>query len=167
MDIIIGGRGVCHGGTPALPCNQATICISQKVLLFAIFCAQDIIHLAFTKASVQMDNVCLLNMNIHAFLRKALAVVAAVLVAGGGVAYHQASQRRYHNRASPAINGNASGNLVKESNESKKAGSKRKQKRGGLKNVKAIAAILLAHIGRRGLDEFLALAAIAVSLIVF
>lgn len=94
-------------------------------------------------------------------------MVAAVLVAGGGVVYHQASQRKYHNRASPAINGNASGNLVKEPIDTTKAGSKRKKKRGGLKNVKAIAAILLAHIGRRGLDEFLGLAAIAVSLIVF
>jgi hypothetical protein len=39
---------------------------------------------------------------------------------------------------------------------------KGKQKRGGLKSVKVVGAILLAHMGKRGMENLLSLAAIAV-----
>lgn len=55
----MGGRGVCHGGTPALPCSRATIGIPKKVLFFGKSCAEDIILLAFLIKPMGANGQCL------------------------------------------------------------------------------------------------------------
>lgn len=95
-------------------------------------------------------------------------VAAAVLVAGGGLAYFKAGLQRSPNQSSRSMYENGSVE-VPDSNsvDSKKWATTRKQKRGGIKNVKLLAVILLQHIGKRGIKEFLALATIGVSALCF
>lgn len=90
-------------------------------------------------------------------------VAASVLVAGGGLAYSQAGRRRAR-KHTLETNGHRP-ELVTEGDLSnpKQGAAPGKRTRGGLKNVKVLAAILLTHIGKRGLREFLSLATISVS----
>ncbi|XP_024394443.1 ABC transporter D family member 1 isoform X1 [Physcomitrium patens] len=95
--------------------------------------------------------------------KKALVVAAAVLAAGGGLAYFRTGQRRPHRDSSPALNGNGtnkSSGVIASAAKDQSQMNKRKQ--GGIKNVKFLAGILLNHIGKGGLNEFLALATISV-----
>ncbi|KAG0570004.1 hypothetical protein KC19_6G131700 [Ceratodon purpureus] len=95
--------------------------------------------------------------------RKSLAVAAAVLVAGGGLAYFRNGQRRPHRDSSLAQNGSSTEKLSESgASQAKDSIAKRKPKRGGIKNVKVLAALLLQHIGKGGLNEFIALATISV-----
>lgn len=87
-------------------------------------------------------------------------VAATVLVAGGGLAYFRTSQRRPHRESSVAQNGN--GTSEADENKGKDLVAKKKPKRGGIKNVKVLAGLLLQHIGKGGLNEFIALATISV-----
>lgn len=97
-------------------------------------------------------------------LRKALVVAATVLVAGGGLAYFRTSQRRPHRDSSVAQNGNGTEKLSElDGEKGKDLIAKKKPKRGGIKNVKVLAGLLLQHIGKGGLNEFIALATISVS----
>eukprot|EP00249_Psilotum_nudum_P023443 c28874_g1_i1 orf=721-4785(+) len=98
--------------------------------------------------------------------RKALAVAAAVLVAGGGFAYsHGMLSRRTCGfvSQSPSLNG---GNLEKFSATKKKSGTligrKVSLKRSGLRSVRALVGILVAQMGSRGMKILLFLASIAV-----
>lgn len=84
-----------------------------------------------------------------------------MLVAGGGLAYFRTSQRRPHRESSVAQNGN--GTSEADENKGKDLIAKKKPKRGGIKNVKVLAGLLLQHIGKGGLNEFIALATISVS----
>lgn len=100
----------------------------------------------------------------YLYPRKALVVAAAVLAAGGGLAYFRTGQRRPHRDSSPALNGNGtnkSSGVIASAAKDQSQMNKRKQ--GGIKNVKFLAGILLNHIGKGGLNEFLALATISVS----
>lgn len=91
-------------------------------------------------------------------------VAAAVLVAGGGLAYFRTGHRRPHRDSSVTQNGSASGKISElDASQAKDSIAKKKQQRGGIKNVKMLAALLLQHIGKGGLNEFIALATISVS----
>jgi hypothetical protein len=93
-----------------------------------------------------------------------LVVVAAVLVAGGGLAYFQTRQRRPHRDYSWAQNGSAT-EILSEIDVSlaKDSISNKESTRRGIKNFNVLAALLLQHIGKGGLNEFMALATISVS----
>ena len=87
-----------------------------------------------------------------------------MLVAGGGLAYFRNGQRRPHRDSSLAQNGSSTEKLSESgASQAKDSIAKRKPKRGGIKNVKVLAALLLQHIGKGGLNEFIALATISVS----
>lgn len=90
-------------------------------------------------------------------------MAAAVLVAGGGLAYFRTGQLRPHRDSPPALNEKGTENLSETSdNHAKDLNSKKKKKRGGIKNVKVLAALLLQRIGRGGMNELVALAIISV-----
>lgn len=89
-----------------------------------------------------------------------------MLVAGGGLAYSQTGQRRPHRDYSIAQNGNEKLSEIDASQE-KALIAEKKQRWGGIKNVEMLAALLLQHIGKGGLNEFIALATISVSTSIF
>ena len=88
-----------------------------------------------------------------------------MLVAGGGLTYFQIGQRRSHRDSFLAQNGSATEKLseIDASKAQDSIAKKKTQKRGGIKNVKLLAALLFKHIGKGGLNEFIALATISVS----
>lgn len=97
-----------------------------------------------------------------------MAVAAAVLVAGGGLAYFRTGQLRPHRDSPPTLNGKGAENLSETSaNHSKDLSSKKKKKRGGIKNVKVLAALLYQRIGKGGMNELVALGIISVSVSIF
>jgi hypothetical protein len=101
------------------------------------------------------------------FNRRALAVSVAVLVAGGGLAYSQlgVGRRKKRGQVQPAANGTSSDIEVfkgKDSAAVPRSKSKGKAKRGGLKSVKILGSILLAQMGKPGMQNLLGLAAFAV-----
>lgn len=86
-----------------------------------------------------------------------------MLVAGGGLAYFRTGQLRPHRDPPPTTNGKETENLSETSaNHAKDLNSKKKKKRGGIKNVKVLAALLLQRIGKGGMNELVALAIISV-----
>lgn len=83
--------------------------------------------------------------------RKALVVAATILVAGGGLAYaHSLSNRKKTRSLSSGIQGGGSST------------GGQKQKKTGMKSVNALAGILIAQMGTKGMRTLLSLAAIAV-----
>ncbi len=101
------------------------------------------------------------------FCRKALAVVAVVLFAGGGLAYNHSNRQRQkpiHHPLAHAADTDDGEEVAKAAAKGRSSGvlQKGKQKRGGLKSVKVVSAILLAHMGKRGMENLVSLAAIAV-----
>jgi ABC-type uncharacterized transport system fused permease/ATPase subunit len=99
--------------------------------------------------------------------RKALAVVAVVLFAGGGLAYNHSNRQRQkpiHHPLTHAADTDDGEEVAKAAAKGRSSGvlQKGKQKRGGLKSVKVVSAILLAHMGKRGMENLVSLAAIAV-----
>ncbi len=99
--------------------------------------------------------------------RKALAVVAVVLFAGGGLAYNHSNRQRQkpiHHPLAHAADTDDGEEVARAAAKGRSSGvlQKGKQKRGGLKSVKVVSAILLAHMGKRGMENLLSLAAIAV-----
>lgn len=91
-------------------------------------------------------------------------VAAAVLVAGGGLAYFKAGLQRSPNQSSRSTYENGSLEAPDSNSvDSMKAATTRTQKHGGIKNVKLLAAVLLQHIGKQGIKEFLALSTVGVS----
>ncbi|MCO5604122.1 hypothetical protein L7F22_058282 [Adiantum nelumboides] len=89
--------------------------------------------------------------------RKALAVAAAVLVAGGGLAYANVSSNRRKTRSASLESGSTS-------EKSMRGGSFKggQSKKAGMKSVNVLAGILIAQMGRKGMRTLLSLAAIAI-----
>jgi hypothetical protein len=122
----------------------------------------------FAMSSVQLTHALKRKVQSQSQLftpkRKALAVVAAVLFAGGGLAYsHSNGQQQKPPRHLVAPAGDTNREVVKGTKKrSDGVLQKGKQKRGGLKSIKVVGAILLAQMGKRGMENLLSLAAIAV-----
>lgn len=97
--------------------------------------------------------------------RKALAVAATALIAGGGLAYAQSSFRSRHLRQEHYDHSNGTA-TEKETPIQNGANNpitiKTRRKKNGLKSLKALVGILLAQIGRKGTHNILFLAAIVV-----
>jgi hypothetical protein len=99
------------------------------------------------------------------FCRKALAVAAAALIAGGGLAYAQSSFRSRHLRQECYNHSNGTGTEKEtpiQNRANNPVASKIRKKKNGLKSLKALAGILLAQMGRKGTHNLLFLAAIVV-----
>jgi hypothetical protein len=97
--------------------------------------------------------------------RRALALSVAVLVAGGGLAYSQlgVGRRKKRVQSQPAANGNSlEVSKGKDSAAVPRSKSKKRAKRGGLKSLKILGSILLAQMGKPGMQNLLGLAAFAV-----
>ncbi|CAM6094402.1 unnamed protein product [Calypogeia fissa] len=97
--------------------------------------------------------------------RRALAISVAVLVAGGGLAYSQLGVGRRKKRPinQPASNGvHSEIEVVGGTDTTTAKRSSGKGKKGGLKSVKILGGILMAQIGKAGMQNLLGLAAIAV-----
>lgn len=99
--------------------------------------------------------------------RRTLAIVTGVLVAGGTVAYVQLHLRSRSMRSDSSVSHPASGvskdNLIQNGvnvNSIKKA----TLKRGGLRSLHVLSAILLSQMGPMGMRNLLALVVTAVSL---
>nr|CAN75977.1 hypothetical protein VITISV_025957 [Vitis vinifera] len=115
-----------------------------------------------------MSSLQLLQLTEHgrsllASRRKTLLVAAGVLVAGGTAAYMQS---RFSCRR-PNSFGHYNGISNEGETPDKEVGNndivkKNKQKKGGLRSLQVLAAILLSQIGRLGLRDLLALVAIVV-----
>lgn len=96
--------------------------------------------------------------------RKALVVAAAVLVAGGGLAYAHSSfsRKKCTSGSSPVVeNGITSEKPIGIKRGGSSSGGRR-QKKSGMKSVNALAGILIAQMGSKGMKTLLSLAAIAV-----
>jgi len=97
--------------------------------------------------------------------RKALAVAAAALIAGGGLTYAQSSFRSRHLRQECYNHSNGTGTEKEtpiQNRANNPVASKIRKKKNGLKSLKALAGILLAQMGRKGTHNLLFLAAIVV-----
>ncbi|KAH7446286.1 hypothetical protein KP509_01G050100 [Ceratopteris richardii] len=92
--------------------------------------------------------------------RKVLAVAAAVLVAGGGLAYANSSSNRQKTRQPSPCNG--SGNATEKPIAGGNLAGSQKPKKGGMKSVNLLAGILITQMGTKGMRALLSLAAIAV-----
>ncbi|XP_077239794.1 ABC transporter D family member 1-like [Tasmannia lanceolata] len=106
-----------------------------------------------------MPSLQLLQLTEHgrsllASRRKTLAVATSVLVAGGTVAYIQS---RFRNRS---VMPDGSGHHVVAANNKEKLSVR--SKKGGLRSLHVLAAILLSKMGQMGVKNLLALVAIAV-----
>lgn len=95
--------------------------------------------------------------------RKALLLTTGIIVAGGTAAAYMLSRRTYKGHDSMQYNGVDDG--VIEPNKKIGKGNnvkKSRQKKGGLKSVKVLAAILLSRMGRMGTRDLFALVATVV-----
>ncbi|KAG9444196.1 hypothetical protein H6P81_015536 [Aristolochia fimbriata] len=104
--------------------------------------------------------------NLLSSRRKALAIAAGVVVAGGAAAYFQSRfqnrlvQSESFNHDTVPINGNEK---LKENEKSRNKEKPRVGKRKGrLRSLHVLAAILLSRMGQRGTKNILALVAIVV-----
>lgn len=100
--------------------------------------------------------------------RKAILLASGILIAGGTAAYMQ-SRCRVNK---PGLFGhcNEKNNDKKVTEEEVMNGStapKNKQKKGGLKSLKVLTAILLSEMGQLGVKDLLALVATVVRLFCF
>lgn len=95
--------------------------------------------------------------------RKALLLASGILIAGGTAAYMQSRSRV--NKHGLFDNGNEHNGDKEVTDEevTKVSGAlKNKQKKGGLKSLQVLTAILLSEMGRLGVKDLLALVAIVV-----
>lgn len=97
--------------------------------------------------------------------RKTLLVTSGIIVAGGTAAAYLKSR---NSSRRPESFGHQNGiESDKESQDKrvdeKSVVKKSRQKKGGLRSLKVLAAILLSHMGRIGARDFLSLVAIVVS----
>ena len=90
-------------------------------------------------------------------------VVASVLVAGGGLAYLHSSFNRKTPSFPSSSKGSANGSLSEKVVTDGKFSGGRKIKRSGMKSLNALASLLIAQMGTKGMRTLLSLAAIAVS----
>ena len=90
-------------------------------------------------------------------------VAASVLVAGGGLAYLHSSFNRKKPRFSSSSKGSENGSLPEKVVTDGKLSGGRKIKRSGMKSLNALASLLIAQMGTKGMRTLLSLAAIAVS----
>ena len=91
-------------------------------------------------------------------------VAASVLVAGGGLAYlHSSFNRKKPRFSSSSSKGSENGSLSEKVVTDGKLSGGRKIKRSGMKSLNALASLLIAQMGTKGMRTLLSLAAIAVS----
>lgn len=95
--------------------------------------------------------------------RKALILATGVLVAGGSAAYVKSRFNYKKHDSFGQYNGlnNNEGDTEQLINDGKR--KKTPDKRGGLKSLKVLAAILLSHMGKMGARDLLSLLGIVVS----
>ncbi|KAJ8769625.1 hypothetical protein K2173_005228 [Erythroxylum novogranatense] len=113
--------------------------------------------------SLQLLQLTKHGRDILASRRKSLILATSILVAGGTAAYVQS---RFSNKRLDSVfhyNGlgddkEKSEKLVSDVSKAKKA----TQKKGGLKSVKVLAAVLLSEMGRMGATNLLSMVALAV-----
>ncbi|KAJ4841526.1 ATP-binding cassette sub- D member 1 [Turnera subulata] len=103
------------------------------------------------------------NLEVLLPTRKSLLLAAGILAAGGTAAYVNSRfsckrSNSYGQSNRPNGDTEKSGNLVKQGNDVKKT----TQKKGGLKSLQFLAAVLLSEMGKRGAGDLLAMVAIAV-----
>ncbi|KAE9604779.1 putative fatty-acyl-CoA-transporting ATPase [Lupinus albus] len=115
-----------------------------------------------------MPSLQLLQLTQHgqSFLasrRKTLLLATGILAAGGAAAYMKSRFRVSKHDLLGHCNGNNNGKEVaKDDIEKDAAASKNKQKKGGLKSLQVLAAILLSEMGQLGARDLLALVGIVV-----
>lgn len=99
------------------------------------------------------------------FDRKALLLASGILIAGGTAAYMQSRFRVNKHDLFGHCNGHNNDKEVTEEEVMKGATTpKSKQKRGGLKSLQVLAAIILSDMGKLGARDLLALVAVVVRL---
>lgn len=95
--------------------------------------------------------------------RKALLIASGILIAGGTAAYMQSRSRvNKHGLFDHENEHNDDKEVTNEEVMKVSASLKNKQKKGGLKSLKVLTAILLSEMGRLGVKDLLALVAIVV-----
>ncbi|KAI4345241.1 hypothetical protein L6164_012381 [Bauhinia variegata] len=95
--------------------------------------------------------------------RKTLLLATGILVAGGSAAYLQSRFRASKHDFSGHCNGYTSDKeIAEEEVVNGNTAPKTKQKKGGLKSIQVLAAILLSEMGRLGARDLLALVVIVV-----
>jgi hypothetical protein len=97
--------------------------------------------------------------------RKAILLTSGILIAGGTAAYMQSRFRV--NKHDLFGNCNEQSNdkeVTKEEVMNDSTAPKNKQKKGGLKSLKVLTAILLSEMGQLGVKNLLSLVATVVSL---
>ncbi|CAL0333141.1 unnamed protein product [Lupinus luteus] len=115
-----------------------------------------------------MPSLQLLQLTQHgqSFLasrRKTLLLATGILAAGGAAAYMQSRFRVSKHDLLGHCNGHNNGKEVtKDDIEKDAAASKNKQKKGGLKSLQVLAAILLSEMGQLGARDLLSLVGIVV-----
>ena len=96
--------------------------------------------------------------------RKTLLLATGMLVAGGTAAYMQSRSRVNKHDLLGHCNGyNDEKQVTKEEVVKGATAPKNKQKKGGLKSLQVLAAILLSEMGQLGARDLLALVGIVVS----
>lgn len=97
--------------------------------------------------------------------RKTLLLATGILVAGGTAAYVQSRIRvNRHDLLGDSDEHNNDRELPEEEVMKRTSAPKGKQKKGGLKSLQVLAAILLSEMGQLGAKNLLALVCIVVSL---
>lgn len=115
-----------------------------------------------------MPSLQLLQLTQHgrSFLasrRKTLLLATGILVAGGTAAYMQSRFRANKHDLSGYCNGhNNDKEVTKDEVVNDAPAVKNKQKKGGLKSIQVLVAILLSEMGQLGARDLLGLVAIAV-----
>ncbi|MED6148440.1 hypothetical protein PIB30_053277 [Stylosanthes scabra] len=113
-------------------------------------------------SSLQLLQLTKHGQNFLASRRKALLFATGILVAGGTAAYMQ-SRSRVNRHDSGRCNGhNGDTQVTTEEVVKGSTASKSKQKKGGLKSLQVLAAILLSEMGKLGARDLLALVGIVV-----
>ncbi|MED6137180.1 ATP-binding cassette sub- D member 1 [Stylosanthes scabra] len=113
-------------------------------------------------SSLQLLQLTKHGQNFLASRRKTLLFATGILVAGGTAAYMQ-SRSRVNRHDSGHCNGhNGDTQVTTEEVVTGSTASKNKQKKGGLKSLQVLAAILLSEMGKLGARDLLALVGIVV-----
>lgn len=97
--------------------------------------------------------------------RKTLLLATGILVAGGTAAYVQSRSRvNRHDLLGNSYEHNNDNELTKEEVTKGTSAPQKKPKKGGLKSLQVLAAILLSEMGQLGAKNLLALVSIVVSI---
>ncbi|QHN81675.1 ABC transporter D family member [Arachis hypogaea] len=113
-------------------------------------------------SSLQLLQLTKHGQNFLASRRKTLLFATGIFVAGGTAAYMQ-SRSRFNRRDLGHCNGHNDDNQVTTEEVVKgSTASKNKQKKGGLKSLQVLAAILLSEMGKLGARDLLALVGVVV-----